>query len=213
MLFLLLIVLFFIIFGLIMGLEWAKNSWYSIISTTIAILTFGLLYIQHKNSKLLQKLTITPSYFFTLKSSKTYLGEEKWRGLSKEEKSKTYLLIRNYSNFPVLFGIKITFSVIGDSGIAPHIDDHYYKNPLHIMPGSFARYPEVIHLERITQKIGKNIEELGDKKILAHVETFCNPHQILKPKYGIRSEDWTFDSMEFVWKDPQGTKDKFIVIS
>jgi len=68
MLFLLLIVLFFIIFGLIMGLEWAKNSWYSIISTTIAILTFGLLYIQHKNSKLLQKLTITPSYFFTLKS-------------------------------------------------------------------------------------------------------------------------------------------------
>jgi len=165
------------------------------------------------------ELSIMPSAFFVLKSTrallkepnkKTLLVEELLKIYSKEQLLKTQFIIKNNSKFPILFNVKITFQ-------ANHyevVHDNYWEDSLHVFPGQYAFYPEVIHLEDIIRKSeGTNLEEkinnIKNKKIIAKIQYTYTP-KVEKKYPKTMSECWIFDLEQFRWVGPNGIIDENI---
>lgn len=170
--------------------------------------TYWLKKIQNKQLE----FSIMPNAFFILRSKKTEYKRSSgeldldFPGSTEiKEKLSTKFIVQNNSKFPILFHVRIIFEINGKQ-CSP--EEYYWEKPLHVYPGGPMYCTSVLTLDTFIPKIN----EIKDKKIIAHIEYTYAPRFAPEKRPESMLEDWIFDLNNYEWRGPGGIQDRMIFL-
>jgi hypothetical protein len=184
---------------------WSWAGW-NAVSSIILTLTLISIAFQSIETNRLVKFTVMPTAYFSLMSYRTYFNRTTSRqdlelpsDVNINDKLSTRFIVHNNSKFPVLFYVKINFSINGKK--LPS-QEYYWKKPLHVYP-TRGEYPEVLRL----QDFMTQINEVKGKQIVAEIQYTYAPMFASGIKADKMTEIWTFDLDKYEWSTSDGVRD------